>query len=27
VEIKCRNPHGVFFDISEPDHAWKGISL
>ena len=26
VEIKYRDPHGIVFDISEPDHAWKGIS-
>ena len=27
VEIKYRDPHGIVFDISEPDHAWKGITL
>lgn len=27
VEIKYRDPHGVVFDISEPDHAWKGITV
>jgi methylmalonyl-CoA/ethylmalonyl-CoA epimerase len=26
VEVKYRDPHGIVFDISEPDHAWKGIS-
>ncbi|HEX3972675.1 MAG TPA: VOC family protein [Stellaceae bacterium] len=27
VEIKYRDPHGIVFDISEPDHAWTGISF
>ena len=27
VEIKYRDPHGIVFDISEPDHAWRGISF
>lgn len=27
VEIKYRDPHGIVFDISEPDHAWRGISV
>ncbi len=27
VEIKYRDPHGIVFDISEPDHAWKGITV
>jgi catechol 2,3-dioxygenase-like lactoylglutathione lyase family enzyme len=26
VEVKYRDPHGIVFDISEPDHAWRGIS-
>jgi len=27
VEIKYRDPHGIVFDISEPDHAWTGIKV
>jgi len=27
VEVKYRDPHGIVFDISEPDHAWRGISF
>jgi len=27
VEVKYRDPHGIVFDISEPDHAWTGISI
>lgn len=26
LEIKYADPHGVIFDISEPEHTWKGIS-
>lgn len=26
AEIKYRDPNGVVFDISNPDHAWAGIS-
>jgi catechol 2,3-dioxygenase-like lactoylglutathione lyase family enzyme len=26
LEIKYSDPHGVIFDISEPEHTWKGIS-
>jgi methylmalonyl-CoA/ethylmalonyl-CoA epimerase len=27
VEIKYRDPFGIVFDISPPDHAWKGIKI
>jgi hypothetical protein len=27
VEVKYRDPHGIVFDISEPNHAWRGISF
>lgn len=27
VEVKYRDPHGIVFDISEPDHAWRGLSF
>ncbi len=27
VEIKYRDPFGVVFDITEPNHAWKGITI
>ena len=26
AETKYRDPNGVVFDISKPDHAWAGIS-
>ena len=26
AEIKYRDPNGVVFDISNPDHGWAGIS-
>jgi catechol 2,3-dioxygenase-like lactoylglutathione lyase family enzyme len=26
LEIKYADPHGVIFDISEPDHTWNGIT-
>jgi catechol 2,3-dioxygenase-like lactoylglutathione lyase family enzyme len=25
LETKYADPHGIIFDISEPDHTWKGI--
>lgn len=25
LEIKYADPHGIIFDISEPDHTWQGI--
>jgi catechol 2,3-dioxygenase-like lactoylglutathione lyase family enzyme len=25
LEIKYADPHGIIFDISEPEHTWKGI--
>ena len=26
LEIKYADPHGIIFDISEPEHTWKGIT-
>ncbi len=26
LEVKYCDPHGIVFDISEPEHTWKGIS-
>ncbi len=26
LETKYSDPHGVIFDISEPEHTWKGIT-
>ncbi|HLI20110.1 MAG TPA: hypothetical protein VKV32_03270, partial [Stellaceae bacterium] len=25
LETKYADPHGIIFDISEPDHTWQGI--
>jgi catechol 2,3-dioxygenase-like lactoylglutathione lyase family enzyme len=25
LEIKYADPHGIIFDISEPEHTWQGI--
>ena len=25
LEVKYADPHGIIFDISEPEHSWKGI--
>ena len=25
LEIKYADPHGIIFDISEPEHTWRGI--
>ena len=27
AEIKYRDPNGIVFDISRPEHAWKGVKL
>jgi catechol 2,3-dioxygenase-like lactoylglutathione lyase family enzyme len=26
LEVKYADPHGIIFDISEPEHTWQGIS-